>query len=296
MIINHLKYNLRFFLVFTRDTFLCLFFRKKILSKHNYSGNLFNNPSSKLYEDIDLVRSKLANLCSDNFFSLTYNQTNKFPLINNYILGSKFIQMFRWYYLTSFGKKINEKVTKKYYQGFIEKPYCGFLKLNNKAWIEDRFKQFIIINDTFNKKKLSYIEVGGASGLLPLFAAYQGYKRVVNSDLSLENITLSEQVARKLGLLNFEVVSNVQNFINDQIKFDVVSCHQVIEHTITPIEFVKDLIKLKKEDGIIILSDGYHLPVYPGHIPLEKSMSIKKIFDFCNLKVTFEDNGTYYLK
>ena len=56
---------------------------------------------------------------------------------------------------------------------------------------------------------------------------------------------------------------------NDNIKngiFDMIVCTEVIEHTNNPLNAIKELTRLLKEDGILILSTPYNFRMH-GPLP-----------------------------
>ena len=292
-IYKHIQLNFRFSLKMVRDLIRILFRSKKLIAHYAYHGDLFGDSSNIVEAKFDEFRRDIAKNINSNYFALTYNGSTFWHLWNNFIADSQIFQMIRWYRFTKFLSCLDDEILIKYYESQYGRTYCGFLKLNNSSWVRTRVEQFTFLNTLSDRQFYSYLEVGGASGVLPLFAAYLGFKKVVNTDFNEEDLNLSIKVSQKLGLNCFS--ASVPYTCRD--KFDVVSCHQVIEHTNDPENFLTELMGYLNEGGILILSHGYHLPVYPGHIP---SLNEEKLLALCqehSLEVLSEGHGnTLYLQ
>ena len=293
--LKHIKMNLYFYIKLMRDAIMVLFVPHRLYRRYEYNGKLFLQGSS-LEIEFDKFRSEVRSALGSNYFTISYKEYSRHNLIKHFVLGSQFVQMLRWYRATNFLRSYEDSSLEKFYNGQIGRSYCGILKLNNIDWLRSRIIQFAFIQKFFENKEISYIEVGGSSGVLPLFAAYLGYDHVVNSDYNNYDVLLSKGVAENLGLGNFAVVKDV---IDPDLRerFDIVSCHQVIEHTPNPDSFLAMLKSLMSANGLLILSHGYHLPIYPGHIPIYSEQELEESFTKVGLHVVARSEGnTYYLQ
>lgn len=290
---KHIQLNIKFALKLVRDFMKVLFQRKKLLAYYDYHGDLFGDDKNLMEAKFDEFRRDIATTINANYFELTYNGARFQHLWTNFVADAQFFQMIKWYRWTKILSHFDNEVLAKYYESQRGRTYCGFLKLNNISWVRSRLEQFTFLNSLADRKFNSYLEVGGASGVLPLFAAYLGYKKVLNTDFNQGDLNLSIKVARSLGLNCF--AADVPSNCNE--KFNVVSCHQVIEHTNDPKKFLAELCSCLNECGLLILSHGYHLPVYPGHIP---RLNKEKLLVLCReqgLEVLGEGLGnTLYLQ
>ena len=278
-----------------RDAILVLFVPHRLYRRYEYKGELFSQGSS-LEIEFDKFRSEMRSALGSNYFKISYKEYSRQNLIKHFVLGSQFIQMLRWYRATHFLRSYKDSSLEEFYNGQIGRSYCGILKLNNVDWLKSHIIQFSIIQKYFKNKEISYVEIGGSSGVLPLFAAYLGYDYVVNSDYNTYDVLLSKGVAENLGLGNFEVAKDV---IDPHLRgrFDIVSCHQVIEHTPNPYSFLAMLKSLMSVNSLLILSHGYHLPIYPGHIPHYSEQELEESFTKVGLSVVATSEGnTYYLQ
>jgi 2-polyprenyl-6-hydroxyphenyl methylase/3-demethylubiquinone-9 3-methyltransferase len=102
---------------------------------------------------------------------------------------------------------------------------------------------------------LDIIDIGCGGGLVTIPICELG-ANVTAIDANKHNIEASSEQAKKLNLkINF-VNSTVEEYINISPKnlYDVVLCLEVVEHVANQEEFIQNLLKLIKPNGILILS------------------------------------------
>ena len=180
------------------------------------------------------------------------------------VTESKYLQTLRWLKSTRFLKDYSADRLEAYYSSAKFKSYCGFLRLNNPGWLQQRCEQFELISR--NRPQLCrgrYLEYGGSTGMLAIFAKLSGFEEVTNFDISREDLTFGAKVQKLV--FGREIINSTAD--RPTGKFDVVSCHQVIEHFADPLAFLTDVMTLVDDNGLLILSTGFHVYPHPGHIP-----------------------------
>lgn len=233
--------------------------RKKFLLSTFYKDRLcqINKDCGALYED--LLKAGYENLMEITYPELSFKE----GYVKNFIETSHFKQFRAWKQTSSRGA-LTQKKLQVYYNQFKGMPYCGFQKLHNLRWIRSRMSQFRYLEDSgFIPNNMSYLEFGGATGLLALVASRMGFKNVTNLEINSSASKIGTLVAQKLSLDLMTVDSPPE-----KETFDVISCHQVIEHYLDPLALLTTLKKLLSKDGVLFISHGYNLPEHPGHIPL----------------------------
>ncbi len=116
------------------------------------------------------------------------------------------------------------------------------------AFIMDKIKE------NFGEKplaELTALDVGCGGGLVSLELAKAGLK-VKAIDASEGNIKIAQKLAEKNNL-NVDYSQSAAEDLPD-IKFDLVLCLEVIEHVSDTGFLVKNLLRLVKEDGALIVS------------------------------------------
>lgn len=103
-------------------------------------------------------------------------------------------------------------------------------------------------------KNIKLLDIGSGGGLVckPM---YEFGADVTGIDANEHNTRAARAYAKERKL-NIKYVNNtVENYIlENNEKYDVILCLEVIEHVANPKEFVQNISKLLKPDGVLILS------------------------------------------
>ncbi|CAN0580552.1 unnamed protein product [Ectocarpus sp. 12 AP-2014] len=103
-------------------------------------------------------------------------------------------------------------------------------------------------------KNIKLLDIGSGGGLVckPM---YEFGADVTGIDANEHNTKAAMAYARERNL-NIKYINNtVENYIlENNEKYDVILCLEVIEHVANPKEFVQNISKLLKHDGILIFS------------------------------------------
>jgi 2-polyprenyl-6-hydroxyphenyl methylase/3-demethylubiquinone-9 3-methyltransferase len=125
-------------------------------------------------------------------------------------------------------------------------------------YITDKIREKFNIKGTISDplKNLDIIDVGCGGGLISMPMSDLG-SNVTCLDANENNIKAASDYAKQHNLQVEFVNSTVEEFIFATKKpssYDVVLCLEVIEHVANPPEFVQNLTKLLKPNGLMILS------------------------------------------
>ncbi len=185
-----------------------------------------------------------------------------------FILNGKLQEWWFWIIFTSGLRKFSVDRLEKYYNKLTVSNYCGFLRLNNYGWILHRFEQFKIMKELgINPAEKIYLEFGGSTGLIAFAARLFGF-----SSVSLVDVTRRDLEFARILFSKIVVASSIH--VSEQVEnedtFDVISCHQVIEHTNEPEIMLTRLYGYLNPGGLLFISTGYHVFPHPGHFYLEK--------------------------
>lgn len=117
----------------------------------------------------------------------------------------------------------------------------------------------------------------------------QGEISFFGSGLNIDHLWIKQKFPNILTkLVDLENMQNIDNFesINDATVSDVVIACEVIEHFSEPVEHFKSLLRLVKNDGILICSsniyDGtdisrHQYPFVPGHVTYWTPLALIKL-------------------
>lgn len=103
-------------------------------------------------------------------------------------------------------------------------------------------------------KNIKLLDIGSGGGLVckPM---YEFGADVTGIDANEHNTKASMAYARERNLDIKYINNTVENYIlENNEKYDVILCLEVIEHVANPKEFVQNISKLLKHDGILIFS------------------------------------------
>lgn len=110
-----------------------------------------------------------------------------------------------------------------------------------------------VICDEKKIEDLSVIDIGCGGGILTESIARLGCK-TVGIDLAAKMIMAAKIHAKNSGLKIDYYNHGVEEEVKQQNKYDVVICMEVIEHVPNKQEFVENVLKLVKNDGVVIFS------------------------------------------
>ena len=152
--------------------------------------------------------------------------------------------------------EIKDEKTKKVTNFYSEQPFPNYktnddrqtiLEKGNKNFLAHQFKKFI-------GYKKNVLEVGCGTGQLSNYFAIGTNNNIIGLDPTKASLNLAKEFAEKNDIQNIKFVN--ADIFDDVLKenfFDFIWTNGVLHHTKDPYLAFQNLIKLLKEDGIIIL-------------------------------------------
>ena len=185
---------------------------------------------------------------------------------------------------------INKIYQKKYYSP-ADKPYPEISNhLKQRPFLESYFKKEIARIKKI-KKKGKILDIGCGPGFFLNIAKSAGFK-VFGSDISK---FAAKYAKEKFKLDVFGGELNQAKFLTN--FFDVITIYQTIEHVKNPLKFLKEVSRILKKDGLLILTTpnqdnfiarilvekwfGYY---YLSHLYFFNPKSVKKILKKAGFK------------
>ena len=169
----------------------------------------------------------------------------------------------QWFELIKSGK-ITPEALSQFYN--LSEPIVTltYQKLWNNYWLASRILPLLVYVSNFDPQNKTYLEDGGADGLLPLYAT-QFFKGVINHEIfELANI-FSRRLCEVKNISNFATNSNLYDI--ERSSIDVLSSHQVIEHVADAKTRIRHYFDLLNTGGVLILSSGCGMHPMAGHVP-----------------------------
>ena len=153
--------------------------RRFMLSpRHTERLRAINEACGSIYGD--LIKAGYTDLMQITYPELTF----KVAYSINFVKTSHFRQTRAWRKVR-LSYELNQRILNSYYNQFDGLPYCGFQKLHNLSWIESRMMQFRYLEEReFEPSTMSYLEFGGATGLLAIIASKIGFKNATNLEIN----------------------------------------------------------------------------------------------------------------
>ena len=112
--------------------------------------------------------------------------------------------------------------------------------------LTDRSKEaFLLVRSLPNITQKSLLDVGCASGKIPVLAKYS-----VGLDICISNL----KVAKGSGLRDHVVVGDAQNLPLKTESFDVVTALDVLEHVRDDQKMINEIERVLKDGGELVLS------------------------------------------
>lgn len=116
-----------------------------------------------------------------------------------------------------------------------------------------RFIKEQIVGNFADIKKLSVLDVGCGGGLVALPLAKQGF-RVTAIDAEPESIGICKQQAKNMNVDPKLYNCSLEELINDNVKYDVITALEIVEHVDNLEIFLRDLVRALNKGGILIIS------------------------------------------
>lgn len=122
-------------------------------------------------------------------------------------------------------------------------------------YISQKIKEHFQINDKLEKpfNKLDLIDIGSGGGLVCVPMHKLG-ANVTGLDANENNTKASAEYAKKNDLKINYIYSTVEEHVKTQNRYDIVLCLEVIEHVANPELFIRNISKLIKPGGMVIVS------------------------------------------
>lgn len=145
---------------------------------------------------------------------------------------------------------------------FQKNIYGGLKGEIRLAVLERDFCEYFALfpfGDIQSTKPLRILDAGGGQGQFSLQFAKAGHSVVV-CDISAEMLKLAEQQVEqqnlqdKVRLIHCAIQGVAQHLPADELQFDVVLCHAVMEWVANPQELLAHLIELVKPQGYLSLT------------------------------------------
>lgn len=109
------------------------------------------------------------------------------------------------------------------------------------------------------EKRGTFVDVWSGSGLASIQAAQAGFE-VFTINGSLKQLHLSKFLERKMLGYELPVLE-----LNTKMKFDVVGSFEALEHYKEPLTHLNELLRLRKDDGILAIGTGFNDENNVGH-------------------------------
>lgn len=144
---------------------------------------------------------------------------------------------------------VEAKVT-EFYENF---PYPGFEIESSSDLKKLNFQKFLYeIGTSYAKPNSKVLDAGSGTGELALLFASKGFK-TFGTDISDKSIQIAKDSSAKLGLkVNFQTM-DVLNLKFPRNFFDLTICNGVLHHTADPELGFKNLVKVTKPNGKIMI-------------------------------------------
>lgn len=126
-------------------------------------------------------------------------------------------------------------------------PTRRWLHCTRRNWIVSRIHQY-----ANQKQQKLALEIGPGSGIyLPVLG--EQFEKVIASDIEKDYLEHISCLQNKYPHLNL-VVDNITNSRLSRASFDLILCTEVIEHIADSVSAIKEMYRLLKPGGILILS------------------------------------------
>lgn len=138
-----------------------------------------------------------------------------------------------------------DHISESYYNNLEELNYWNSsnrIKALESTYKDD-FRRYNFIKDLINNK--NYLDVGcGLGGI---------FEFVTGDTEKLYGVEPQEPIRKELNKLGYKVYSDIDELIDKEIKFDIITLFHVFEHVTNPLEFLEKLYKLLNKNGKLII-------------------------------------------
>ncbi len=145
---------------------------------------------------------------------------------------------------------------KKEYSDWWDKEQGEFRMLHQITPIRVEYLKSIFakyIQPNKKTKDIKLLDVGCGGGII----SYEMSKLGISPfgiDANESNISIAAKHAQGNSYSAYFLHTTVEDYVNNDNRFDVILCLELIEHIINPQEFVSNLAKLLNKGGIIVIS------------------------------------------
>lgn len=223
--------------------------------------------------------------------NLENNLKSGVPLISDYeILEKSSFFKFMENYSDQFLKR-NSNFLKDYSLKWVLDPLHNWSRIWEYSYVVNKLISTYNDSTFLKKEKISILDAGSGCTFFPYFISSYFNADVYCCDLdrSLNETFNSINIAEKSKINFIETHLNKTSFQNDQ--FDIIYCLSVLEHADDKSSIVKELHRILKPNGTLILTFDISLDG-SGEIPIQEFHSlISEITQYYNIDVfNFNDN------
>lgn len=138
-----------------------------------------------------------------------------------------------------------DHISQSYYNNLEELNYWNS---DNRAkalesTYKDDFRRYNFIKELIDNK--NYLDIGcGLGGI---------FEFVIGDKKNLYGIEPQETIRKELISLGYKVYSDIDELLNQDVRFDLITLFHVFEHLTNPLEFLEKIYKLLNKNGKLII-------------------------------------------
>jgi len=197
--------------------------------------------SVKIRKDLSFRESAIVEL--KEYFSFSTEKTEYLLLNSEKLLAEEWIDYFN-----------KNTFSEKSVIGFYDKTSLEIFELMNWHYLKflNGPLQYAFAMEVAKQRKLvDYLDYGSGAGTGGLFFALNNFN-VALADISKTNLDFCKYRFKKRNL-SFELI-DLKNNIPKANSYDVITCFDVLEHSLEPIKVLRTLCDSLKENGMLILT------------------------------------------
>jgi 2-polyprenyl-3-methyl-5-hydroxy-6-metoxy-1,4-benzoquinol methylase len=153
-----------------------------------------------------------------------------------------------------------DEVLADYYSNYYLTRHCDYSKHDLSA-MHQSVSDYLIKHTNSSGEELKVLDYGFGEGHFLKHMASRGYQ-AYGYDLSDQNIQqlqdYCQQTGQKIGVFN-----QLNQLSDSNLKFEIMTLFQVVEHLNNPVEIVKQLNELQNENGLLYMecpnNDAFYL-------------------------------------